>query len=54
MADYKELFYKSQTVIADSIDIMNELKESLIACMQELEQEAAADEETDTEKTADA
>ena len=49
MPDYKELFYKSQKAITDTIDILDEIRASLIKCMQECEDEIISDEGSDTE-----
>lgn len=43
MPDYKELFYKSQAAIADTLDILDEIRTSLIECMQECEDEVISD-----------
>lgn len=38
MPDYKELFYKSQAEIADTVEMLEAMTQKLIACMQYCEE----------------
>lgn len=46
MPDHKELFYKSQAAIADTLDILDEIRASLIEFMQECEEEVISDDDS--------
>lgn len=46
MPDYKELFYKSQASIEDTLDILDEIRASLIEFMQECEEKVISDDDS--------
>lgn len=47
MPNYKELYFQSQAALADAIDTLDKLREQLIRCMQQCEEEATSGENSE-------